>query len=257
MYFRELVENNVKNDRENNTYTRYMIRYDRKLDKPELVELRTSKTNELNIRMFDVDLPKASDDDLSSGIYEDLISCTYLEKDGLDFFIDEDPIVELKGMVFDKKAVIQDVYTRTDHERKGLGSFVLQLAQDYYAKTDHVGIGGCKYIFANRNNLEHDLVYQTKLERRLGGMGEWLAKTRAGILGRKHRTRAYSNFLAKNGFSNDDEPLSLAGKQIIHKRNIISNELLDEVNCPKVVQCIREVYNIDDFVSSDEQEKNI
>ena len=254
MYFKDLVKRDFKEDVENNSYTRYLFRFNENCENVELVAIKTADKS-LDVCLYDIDLPKPSRKDVLNGSYMELLNCTYLENDGLDFFVEEEPIARLNSLVFEKKSIIQGVCTREDMQRKGYGSYLLQVAQDYYKNTDHTGCGPKKTIYANKFNSLANLVYANGLERRLGGMGTWLAKTRAKVTGNDQSTRAYGKFLRKNNFCCESaDILDIPCKPILHKRNIIDERLLDEANCPRVIQCFDKVVDISDFTQESSEE---
>lgn len=248
MNFREFSDKNIVIDKESKTYTRYLTYKNRKLNKIMLVSLTTNDKGAVSIRIYPTDLnsritcAKVLDKRLVDASDREILKI--VENSG-DFNVDENPVCELHSTVFDKKAVIQGVDVSPKYQRKGIGSYALQLVQDYYAKTEHIGIHDTKEICASKNVENEEFVYQTKLENSLGGFGKWLAKSRSKILGNTGGIKAYIEFLKKNDFYCEANTFQLPKKNIYHKRNIISEALLDENNCPKVIQCYDEIIDID------------
>jgi hypothetical protein len=251
MNFKDLCYINKKNDEQSNSYTRYLIEYNKKMKEPLLVSFTSGPIGQTQIKIHKTDLASRVDlknvDDIS--YIMPLLNAYFAY--GCDFIVDDMPISKLSASRFGSDAVITDVSTEDEYCRKGLASYSVELIQDYYKKKSITGkMNKNMQVFAARNNFNDEVVYANPLERRLGSFGSLLAHANSKLAGNR-RDRVYNAFLYKNNFRVSNLSYEMPRKSIISDRMIISSELLDEENKPAMLQCGDEIISLDKTASKD------
>lgn len=239
MLLKQLVLDAEKNNKNSDTYTRYIIRYHEGLKKPIVIELKTGKNN-LDINIFDTNVEFLTS--LKNYMCEENIK-SYVEKalygKGKEslFGVKDKPVTQLSASVMNGFPIIQHVETRHPYRRKGLATLAMYITQDYYAKRPE----GFNSLYSCRGNTEN-LVYENKLESKLGSFGEVLAYTKAKILKKNRGDLAFvRNFLGRtNHFYVEDSPYAMPRRKI-RKRNLINGILVDEKEKPSAIQVCGEV----------------
>ena len=252
MNFSEFIKRNAKEDNATGSYTRYVLAYSEKLDMPVVVELK-NKDHVLKINLYETDLPTRK-----RGIkfedYANDIMTKYFENTEEDFEIGEEPVAQLSSTMFGNKPVIQTVSVIDDKEyvRKGLGTYMLRLAQDYYAKTLLGGEDNYQdRIYAAKNNYDRHTVYQTRLERKLGKVGAILSHARAKVQGPQPNI-AFNTFLARNGYNVIDHVGQIPYKNL-RIRNEFDNSLLNDEEKRPLIDVFGEVVDLTDKITYREE----
>ena len=246
MTFKEFILNNAQKDSENNTYTRYIMEYNEKLDMPILVALTTTPRSDVIINIYKTDLPGCYNLKVNKENYEDEICGNVIN--GVDFDVEEKPISTLDCSCMGNYATIGFIHTQEKYSKNGLGTYAVQLVQDYYKKTNRItNDNGERILYASKWAFSNDIVYENRFERKLGNFGKLLAHTKAKIRGRNSEM-AYMSFLAKNNFEIQDHPYHVPSKRIVRNRNMISERLLDEYTKKPVIQCFEYIVGLDGMV---------
>lgn len=115
-----------------------------------------------------------------------------------EIWIAQDPVAtaEINASYY---YMIENIAVDENETMQGYGSIMGRIAEDMAKQA------GYNNIYANRNDLPiaDNLVYQNKVERNMGVVGEVVADLKSHIIG-KQANKAYSNFLSTLGYATSE-----------------------------------------------------
>lgn len=213
-------------NKEGNSYTRYMVCFSRKLKKPVVVEVTTENGKEktLNIDIYDTNIENLLEEK-EEVHYSESIKFRMedmLMKGDSRLQLTSKPIANLKGYVMGNAANVQEISVAKDYQRNGLGTLMVNLAKDYYARSTETGLTRSAVLRFSKNNIPEDLAYLNRLERKMGSAGELLAHAKSKIFGYDSE-KAYLTFLAERaGARCEDNPYQVPFCSKIKPKNMIN-----------------------------------
>lgn len=237
MLLKQLVLEANKSNKNSDKYTRYIVKYHDGLQRPVVIQLK-STNYDISIKIFDTNIPylvkktSLKDDKLIKSLIE-----SSLQDNQVWVSVKDTPLTVLDSCVISGTPVIQRIVTNEKYVRKGLGTLALRVAQDYYAKRPE----NFNYLYVSRKTPSEDIIYENKLESKLGKFGDMLAYVKSKIMTDRKDDAFIKNFLgAKNHFSIESSPYSMPKKRL-RRRGLIDSMLVDEEKKQSAIQVYDDV----------------
>lgn len=244
MHFKDIIKKEIENQE---VTSRYVVAQLDRINNPVLISLATNEHHDLDIKIYETDYFSLK------GKPIEYLENPFNKKNIIDylmygFVMDENnessprPICELKTSAWSHGVTLNEIRTREDMRRKGIGSFAIKLAQDYYSRNPNVNFSRSN-MYADRRLIDEELKYKTRLEHETGKFGDVLSYVKSKIL-RRGAEEAYLKFLSKNNFACEKNPYQMPHR-IIRSRDILDDKIINEETAPNYIQIFNTVLDFD------------